>query len=343
MHNTTILRLPAEWEPQSAIMIAWPHKGTDWNYMLEEVEHCYIKVAEAITECENLIIVSPFPNKVKSKLAHLPQNRLQIFNIPTNDTWARDFGPISVLHDGAPVLYNFKFNAWGLKFPADLDNLINTNLSNSGAFKCKLENKLNFVLEGGSIESDGCGTLLTTTECLLSPNRNGEFSKQEIEEYLSLQFGLHKVIWLNHGFLEGDDTDSHIDTLARLCPNTTILYVGCDNPDDVHYSELKLMECELLQATNAQGNRFNCIKLPFPKPIFDEKGHRLPATYANFLITNNQVLVPTYGQPDTDNEAIQIIGNVFPEREIKGIDCRSLIKQHGSLHCITMQLLKGTL
>lgn len=343
MHNTTILRLPAEWEPQSAIMIAWPHKGTDWIYMLEEVEHCYIKVAEAITECENLIIVSPFPNKVKSKLAHLPQNRLQIFNIPTNDTWARDFGPISVLHDGAPVLYNFKFNAWGLKFPADLDNLINTNLSNSGAFKCKLENKLNFVLEGGSIESDGCGTLLTTTECLLSPNRNGEFSKQEIEEYLSLQFGLHKVIWLNHGFLEGDDTDSHIDTLARLCPNTTILYVGCDNPDDVHYSELKLMECELLQATNAQGNRFNCIKLPFPKPIFDEKGHRLPATYANFLITNNQVLVPTYGQPDTDNEAIQIIGNVFPEREIKGIDCRSLIKQHGSLHCITMQLLKGTL
>lgn len=343
MHNTPILRLPAEWEPQSAIMIAWPHKGTDWNYMLEEVEHCYIKVAEAITECENLIIVSPFPNKVKSKLAHLPQNRLQIFNIPTNDTWARDFGPISVLHDGAPVLYNFKFNAWGLKFPADLDNLINTNLSNSGAFKCKLENKLNFVLEGGSIESDGCGTLLTTTECLLSPNRNGEFSKQEIEEYLSLQFGLHKVIWLNYGFLEGDDTDSHIDTLARLCPNATILYVGCDNPDDVHYSELKLMECELLQATNAQGNRFNCIKLPFPKPIFDEKGHRLPATYANFLITNNQVLVPTYGQPDTDNKAIQIIGNVFPKREIKGIDCRSLIKQHGSLHCITMQLLKGTL
>ena len=341
--NNNDLRLPAEWEPQAAILIAWPHNGTDWNYILEEVESCYIKVAEAITEYEDLIIVSPSPDSVKTKLTHLPQEHIHIYQIHTNDTWARDFGPISMLSDGEPFLYNFKFNAWGLKFQANYDNLINTQLAKLSAFKCKLKNRLNFVLEGGSIESDGCGTMLTTMECLLSPNRNGEFTKQEIETYLSHQFGLQKIIWLNHGFLEGDDTDSHIDTLARLCPNATILYVGCDNPNDKHYHSLKAMESELMQATNAQGEPFKCIKLPFPEPIFDEDGHRLPATYANFLITNKQVLVPIYGQPDTDNEALQIIKTVFPNREIKGINCRSLIKQHGSLHCITMQLLKGTI
>lgn len=340
--NEIHLRFPAEWEEQAAVLIAWPHEDTDWSYMLDEVENCYIKVAEAIVADEDLIIVTPNPQNVKEKLSHLPSDRIHLYKILTNDTWARDFGPLSVLKDGVPVLYDFKFNAWGLKFAADLDNMINTNLFQSCAFKCTLENKLNFVLEGGSIESDGCGTLLTTTECLLSPNRNGGSSKEEIENYLCQQFGFSKVVWLNHGRLEGDDTDSHIDTLARICPGNTIAYVGCDNPSDCHYEELKRMEVELKEATNAQGEHFQCVKLPFPSPIFDEDGMRLPATYANFLVTNHRVLVPTYGQADTDNEALKIIGSLFPNRNIVGIDCRPLIKQHGSLHCITMQLLNGT-
>ena len=335
------LRLPAEWEEQSAVLIAWPHKDTDWNYILEEVEKCYIKVAEAIVDDEDLIIVTPEPDAVKNKLLHLPTERLHFYQMPTNDTWARDFGPISIVENGKPALCDFKFNAWGLKFPACHDNLINSNLSKFGAFKTDLKNRLNFVLEGGSIESDGHGVLLTTSECLLSKNRNGEFSKSEIENYLLQQFGLKKIIWLNHGFLSGDDTDSHIDTLARMCPNSTIAYVGCDNINDEHYEDLKRMEKELMCATNVNGIPYLLRKLPLPTPIYDEEGTRLPATYANFLITNHKVLVPTYGQ-QTDAEALQIIKELFPTRSIVGIDCRALIKQHGSLHCITMQLIKGT-
>ena len=338
----TTLRLPAEWEEQAAILIAWPHDNTDWNYMLQEVEECYIKVAKAIACDEDLIIVTPQVSAVKSKLADVLDDNIHVFQVSTNDTWARDFGPISVIENGASVLYDFMFNAWGLKFPANYDNLITSSLHKLGAFKTKLHNKLNFVLEGGSIESDGNGTLLTTTECLLSPNRNGEFTKGEIENYLISQFGLKKIIWLNHGFLSGDDTDSHIDTLARICPHNIIAYVGCDDVQDEHYKELKLMEEELKAATNAQGEPFNLVKLPFPAPIYDENGIRLPATYANFLITNNQVLVPTYGQPDNDVLALRLINQIFPDRKITGIDCRPLIKQHGSLHCITMQLAKGT-
>lgn len=336
------LRLPAEWEEQSAILIAWPHEHTDWNYMLDEVESCYANIAEAITKDEDLIIVTPDTKSVSKKLLHLPSDKLHFFQIPTNDTWARDFGPISVMGNGVPLLYDFKFNAWGLKFAACYDNLINSALHKAGAFKANLINKLNFVLEGGSIESDGQGTLLTTTNCLLSKNRNGEFSKQDIEKYLSEQFGISKFLWLNHGYLDGDDTDSHIDTLARFCPNNTIAYVGCDDRADIHYDELKLMEDELQKATNANGQPLKLIKLPFLSPIHDENGMRLPATYANFLITNRQVLVPTYGQKDKDNEAQKIISQIFPERKITGIDCRPLIRQHGSLHCVTMQLLKGT-
>ena len=189
----TTLRLPAEWEEQAAILIAWPHNNTDWNYMLQEVEECYIKVAKAIACDEDLIIVTPQVAAVKSKLADVHDDNIHVFQVSTNDTWARDFGPISVIENGAPVLYDFMFNAWGLKFPANYDNLITSSLHKLGAFKTKLHNKLNFVLEGGSIESDGNGTLLTTTECLLSPNRNGEFTKREIENYLISQFGLKKL------------------------------------------------------------------------------------------------------------------------------------------------------
>lgn len=342
MKNSS-LRLPAEWEEQSAILMAWPHENTDWNYMLPEVEHCYTQIVENIAKNEDLIIVTHDTHYLRQKLAHLPSERLHIFRIDTNDTWARDFGPISVIKNGIPVLYDFKFNAWGLKFAANLDNLINSSLFKTGIFNTELENRLNFVLEGGSIESDGRGTLLTTTECMLSKNRNGEFSKQDIEDYLSRQFGIEKFIWLNHGRLDGDDTDGHIDTLARFCPNDTIAYVGCDNPSDSHFDELKLMEAELKDAVSSQGHPFNLVKLPLPSPVYDENGQRLPATYANFLITNNQVLVPTYGQEDSDSEALRIIATLFPTREVVDIDCRSLIKQHGSLHCATMQLVKGTI
>ena len=329
--------MPAEWEQQAAILIAWPHKDTDWDYMLDEVEKCYMEVAEAITTNEDLIIVSPHIDLLKEKLSHLPQNRIHLYQMPTNDTWARDFGPISVISDGVPALYDFKFNAWGLKFAACHDNCINSNLFRQGVFNCKLVNRLNFVLEGGSIESDGHGTLLTTAECLLSPNRNGEFSKQDIEVYLSQQFGLSNIIWLNHGYLEGDDTDSHIDTLARLCPGHTIVYVKCNDKQDEHYGALQSMENQLKTFRTPDGDPYRLLPLPMADPIYDEDGARLPATYANFLIMNTAVLYPTYNQPENDARAAEVLAEAFPGREIVGVDCRALIRQHGSLHCVTMQ------
>lgn len=332
------LRLPAEWEPQSAILIAWPHKDTDWAYMLDEVTECYKRIAKAILSDERLVIATPDPISTCDAIADCKTWNASIYSIPTNDTWARDFGPITVLRDGAPILLDFTFNAWGMKFAADLDNLITSTLDLHGAFDRPVESHLEFVLEGGSIESDGRGCLMTTEECMTSVNRNGHLSFDEIDAYLKRTFGVRKIIWLHHGALEGDDTDGHIDTLARFAPDGTIVYVGCDNPDDSHYEELLMMEEELKAATDADGKPFRLIKLPFADPIYDDEGLRLPATYANFLITNRQVLVPTYSQPANDAKALELIGKAFPGREIIGIDCRALIKQHGSLHCVTMQL-----
>ncbi len=335
------IRMPAEWEPQSGIMLAWPHKDTDWNYMLTEVQECFKHIAEAIVEDETLILIAPDVAQVKMQLAHLDQSQIKYYEIPTNDTWARDFGAISVIENGCPKLIDFKFNAWGLKFAANFDNLINHSLAKMNTFSCNLKNRLNFVLEGGSIESDGAGCILTTENCLLSPNRNGEFTKDDIEQVLRSELGAEKVLWLSSGELEGDDTDSHIDTLARFAPCNTILYVSCDDKSDCHYQSLKRMETELMAMSNINGEKFNLKKLPLPDAIFDEDGLRLPATYANFLIMNHQVLVPIYNQPKNDDKALTVIGEAFPKHKIVGIDCNALIKQHGSLHCLTMQFSKN--
>ena len=337
------ITLPAEWAEQDAVLIAWPHPDTDWNYMLDEVEACYLSIADAISSDEKLIIVTPQPDLVSSKLAHLPhRNRICIVEVATNDTWARDFGPITVEIDGIPVAYDFKFNGWGLKFASDKDNLINRSLKQNGVLATELKNRLGFVLEGGSIESDGNGTIMTTSNCLLSPNRNGEMSRQEIEDYLMRQFGARQVLWVDHGELAGDDTDSHIDTLARFLPGNIIAYTRCQDSNDCHHAELELMHRQIAAFANADGKPYNLVTLPLPEPIFDEDGLRLPATYANFLITNHCVLVPTYKQPELDRRALQTLQAAVPSHKVIGIDCRALIKQHGSLHCVTMQLPKGS-
>ncbi len=337
------LRLPAEWERQSAVLIAWPHAETDWAYMLNEVIECYKNIAKAILSDEKLIIATPEPLSTCNDLAGINITNAELYTIPTNDTWARDFGPISVLRNKKPVLFDFTFNAWGMKFAADLDNVITSTLEWQGAFNCPVENHMDFVLEGGSIESDGNGCIMTTEECMTSINRNGHLSFDKIDAYLKLTFGAKKILWLHNGALEGDDTDGHIDTLARFAPDNTIIYVGCDDSGDSHYEGLKAMEAELKNATNANGEPFRLIKLPFPDAIYDEQCNRLPATYANFLITNNQVLVPTYSQPENDALALKLIAEAFPGRKTTGIDCRALIKQHGSLHCVTMQLIENVI
>ena len=313
--DTREWRLPAEWEPQWGVQLTWPHANTDWAPMLDEIIATYREMAREIEKREELLVVGE----------------------PSNDTWARDHGFITLVDDqGHARLLDFCFNGWGEKFPAKLDNAINRRLYDEGKVKGEYVDCLDFVLEGGSIESDGKGTVFTTSCCLLAPHRNQPMTKEQIEERLKQELHTERIVWINHGSLTGDDTDGHIDTLVRICPDDTLLYMGCDNPDDEQYEELHLMEKELKTFRTIEGKPYRLLKLPMPRPIIFE-GERLPATYANFLVINGAVLCPTYAQPDLDAEALRLIGEAFPEREIVGIDCRSIIKQHGSLHCCTMQ------
>ncbi len=334
------LRLPAEWEPQDAIMIVWPHANTDWAPIYDEVIDCYQRIVGAITQQGERVIVVADPI-----CKDMPEQNelLRVVTCQTNDTWARDTCALTTTDGDHFFVNDFQFNGWGLKFPAFYDNLITSELTSQGIFRGKYANHLNFAFEGGSIESDGNGLALTTSECLLSKNRNGGSTKSEIEDYLKKTFNFKKILWLDHGYLRGDDTDSHIDTLARLAPSDTILYVGTDDESDEHYDELKAMRKQLAQFTNCNGDKFRLLELPLPSPIFDEDGNRLPATYANFLIANGCVFVPTYGQEDNDQKALGTIATAFPDRKVIGIDCQCLIKQHGSLHCVTMQFPKNSL
>ncbi len=340
MTQTQPCRFPAEWEVNESVIITWPHAETDWAYMLDEVHGCYRNMIAAISQDCNLLIIIP-DNEAADEIAKITNanhKNIRTVVVPTNDTWVRDYGLITTIEaNGKPIMNDFMFNGWGMKFAANKDNMVTRELLMSTEIHGEYRNRLEFVLEGGSIESDGNGTLLTTSYCLTSPNRNGGMNESQIEEYLTQAFGLRKMIWLNHGALEGDDTDSHIDTLARFAPRNTILYVSCDDKWDTHYGELKDMEWELRHSTNANGEPFTLLPLPLPAPIYDEEGCRLPATYANFLILPFSVLVPTYAQPENDRKAIEQIAKAFPGRKIIGIDCRALIKQHGSLHCATMQ------
>ena len=330
--------LPSEWAAQSAIQLTWPHQDTDWAYMLDEVEECFVNIAREIAARQLLLIVTPEVEAVRSRIANVVNmSNVRFVECRSNDTWARDHGGITVYDGEEPVVYDFAFNGWGLKFAACYDNLITSQLANRGVLHARYQNRLNFIIEGGSIESDGCGTMLTTSECLLSPNRNGEWSKKEIEQYLGEAFGLSQILWLDYGYLAGDDTDSHIDTLARLAPNDTILYVRCQDEADEHYEALNAMEQQLRTFTTPDGKPYRLMPLPMAQAAYDEEGERLPATYANFLIMNDAVLYPTYGVPTLDDEAARVIAEAFPGREVVGVDCQALIKQHGSLHCVTMQ------
>jgi agmatine deiminase len=336
-------RLPAEWEEQEGVLLAWPHWESDWQSDLDLVEPVFAEIARQISRFETVLITAPDPEPVRLKLARAGacMERVRLFTMESNDTWARDFGPISVLENGRPLLLDFVFNGWGLKFAADRDNLINRRLSEAGAFSAPLRTS-GLVLEGGSIESDGAGTILTTAQCLLSPNRNPHLSLPEIEAALGRYLGAERFLWLENGYLAGDDTDSHVDTLARLCPGDTIIHVACNDPSDEHYQAISNMVEELGEFRTRSGRPYRLIPLPWPKAVFDKDGLRLPATYANFLVINGAVLVPVYGE-ENDNAALRAVGEAFPDREIIGVDCRPLILQHGSLHCVTMQLPKGTL
>lgn len=333
--------LPAEWFPQSAVQLTWPHAGTDWAPILDEVIPCFVSIAKEIMKREKLVVVCPDALEVKEQLGVFDEESVRFVELPTNDTWARDHGGISVFDPLGMMVYDFVFNGWGMKFAANKDNLITRNLYQAGVFaeEIQLVNMAPFVLEGGSIESDGQGTLMATAECLLSVNRNEYLQREEIEHYLKDVFGVKRILWIENGYLAGDDTDSHVDTLARFCSEDTIAYVKCEDESDEHYDELLAMEEEIKAFRQENGGPYRLISLPMADEIVWE-GERLPATYANFLIMNGAVLLPFYNSPK-DEQARKALQMAFPDREVVGINCLPLIKQHGSLHCVTMQYPEG--
>ena len=336
-----------EWYPQSGVQLTWPHASTDWAYMLPEVTECYLRLAFEIARRESLLIVSPEPEDVKrllhEKLPAAVCDNMVFAACSTNDTWARDHAFLTVGGGSAGLeLLDFRFNGWGDKFESNLDNAINRTIFDKGhILGGTYTDCLDFCLEGGSIETDGCGTLLTTAQCLLNPNRNPQYGQSEIEDILSSRLGVNHFLWLTEGYLAGDDTDSHIDTLARLCPDNTILYVKCAEPSDEHYADLQRMEEQIKAFRTPEGEPYSLITVPMPPAVYDEEGDRLPATYANYLVMDKAVLYPTYGSLETDEAARLAIIKAYPSREAVGVPCNALIRQHGSLHCATMQYPRG--
>jgi len=333
--------MSAEWEKQQCVLMSFPHEETDWHNPdnakdLEASLSPFIRIAQAIAYGQAVYIICKDKKKIASMFCST--RNLTFIEIPTNDTWIRDYGYLSIKEDGEKKLLDFTFDGWGGKFEASLDNSVNSALHKKGYMGTTPLESIDFVLEGGSIENDGEGTILTTTACLCNPNRNGGLSKLEVEETLKNILGAHRVLWLDYGYLAGDDTDSHVDTLARFVNKETIVYVKCENQEDEHYEALQKMEAQLKTFRTTKGNPYTLIALPMTDAIYNKEEERLPATYANFLITNDALLYPTYGDKN-DKIVHEIFKNLFPNKEIIPINCLKLIEQGGSLHCSTMQVV----
>lgn len=322
--------LIAEFEEQSFTQIIFPHKNSDWSAYLEEAEVCFVNIINAIKEYQAVLVVCYNIKEVKKHFKD--DKRLFFVEYETNDTWARDCSALTIKDAQDLKLLDFTFNAWGGKFDAQKDNLMSRNISYSAPLET-----IDFVLEGGAVESNGAGLILTTSACMLNKNRNPHLNKEQITQKLNDFFGSKEILYLNHGYLAGDDTDSHIDTLARFISRDSIMYVKCEDENDEHFSELKLMENELKEF--AKLHNFKLIALPMSDAAYFED-ERLPATYANFLFVNGAVIVPTYGVKE-DAEALEIFRKTFADRDIVEVNCATLIKQHGSLHCVTMNFARG--
>ena len=337
-----VARFPAEWEPQSAVLIAWPNADTDWADRLGEVEETYIALVAAITRFQPAVIIVADEDveayaRARLSSARIDMDRVRFVEAAYDDTWLRDSGPISLREGSGFRLLDFRFTGWGGKFDASQDDLLVERLHEAGTFLNSARQSIDFAIEGGAIETDGAGTLLSTWQCL--HERHPEVSREELTTKLAGWLQQDRVLWLDHGYLEGDDTDAHIDTLARFAGPDAIVFQGCDDPADSHYAELQAMANELAALRTRDGKPYRLFPLPWAQPVIDE-GRRLAASYANFLIVNGAVLMPAYGDA-ADAGARAVLAEAFPDREIVPVPCRPLIWQNGSLHCITMQLPHG--
>ncbi|HYE38002.1 agmatine deiminase family protein [Methylocaldum sp.] len=344
MTSSLLSVLAPEWAEQSAVLIAWPYSKGDFNRWLNAVEETYDLIALEISRRETVIIVCQddvHQKHIRQRLTACAANlgRVRFAQMPYDDVWVRDTAPLTLANEQSAKLIDFRFNGWGGKYPHEADAQLAQRLYTTGLLGDTPINRVDFILEGGSVESDGEGTIMTTGRCLFNPNRNSELTREQIENRLKTSLGARRILWLDHGYAEGDDTDAHIDTLARFCSPDTIAYTACDNSNDSLYGEFNAMENQLRTFLTSTGQPYRLIPLNIPKPIYSEEGDRLPATYANFLIINEAVLVPVYDDP-ADSEALERLADCFPDREIIGIPCIPLIRQYGSLHCMTMQFPK---
>lgn len=334
------IRFLAEWEDCRGILLALPDRHTDWDYMLDDAREQYRRLVKAFTSKGYPCVILTADREEAAKLfSDIDSEKLVLLQIEYNDTWTRDYGPLTVLRNDRLRALDFGFNGWGLKFASDKDNLVNLRLSERFVYSSGVcRNERDFELEGGSVDTDGRGTILTTTRCLCSANRNGGKDKAELNEILRQRLGAEHVLWLDYGALAGDDTDSHIDTLCRMAPGDTILFTGCRDMDDPHFEELLKMRAQLTMFRTPEGNPYNLVELPLPAPIYDENGERLPASYANYLVTPDTIFMPVYNQPENDTLACHTVKIAFQDHEVVPVECLQLIRQHGSLHCATMQI-----
>jgi len=338
-------RLPAEWEPQAGVLLAWPHEQTDWADRLAEVESSFTALVSALTRFEPALICvadAAVRRRAVSLLeaAGTDLHRCRFVDIEYDDTWLRDSGPITLRAADSFRLLDFRFTGWGGKFSADRDDRLVEGLAAREIFRNADHRRVDWALEGGAIESDGAGTLLTTWRCM--HQRHPEQSREQMTRILCDKLGVDDVHWLERGYLQGDDTDAHVDTLARLAPGDAIVYQACDDRSDAHFDELAAMQSELAALRTRGGSGYRLHALPWARPVIDRDGRRLAASYANYLIVNGAVLVPSYGDA-ADARAARIIGAAHPGRDVVAVPCRPLIWQNGSLHCLTMQLPEGVL
>jgi agmatine/peptidylarginine deiminase len=337
-------RLPAEWEPQAGVIIAWPHEATDWAPRLDAIETAYAGLARAIARFEPLIVCvadASVRDRAARRLeaADVAADRIRFVEVEYDDTWLRDSGPITLASGNDFRLLDFRFTGWGGKYGASRDDRVVETLATGGLFRASLHQRIDWALEGGAIESDGKGTILTTWRCL--HQRHPDMERDEMTRLLTDAFNAERVLWLDHGYLEGDDTDAHIDTLARFAPDDAIVFQACEDMADPHFDQLARMREELTALRTADGRPYRLHALPWARAIVDD-GRRLAASYANYLIVNGGVVIPSYGDP-ADAKAAAVIAAAHPGREIVPVDARPLIWQNGSVHCLTMQLPEGAL
>lgn len=332
-------RMPAEWEPQEAVWLSWPHRKSTWPGHFRRIPQKFAEIVAAISAFEEVRIncaaaLQPHAKKL-CRQAGAEMARVTFFDHPTNDAWCRDHGPIFVRHgqSGEVAITDWTFNAWGEKYAEfQKDNAIPGRVARALQMRRFTRS---MVLEGGSIDVNGAGCLLTTEACLLNPNRNPRMSRQAIEQALRDMLGIQTILWLGDGIV-GDDTDGHVDDLARFFSADGIVTAVESDARDLNYPMLRDNLVRLKALRTPAGKKFRIVELPMPEPVYCE-GVRLPASYANFLIINGAVLMPAFRQPERDAEAADVLSRCFPGREIVPIDCRELVWGLGTLHCISQQ------